>query len=67
MMFDTTVVLLVAITTIFIEEGFWNSFRARRPLLAPSNLYADCFLEGTKFPLQYAHLIECPTLLLMHM
>ena len=33
----------------------------------PGNCYAACFLEGTRFPLQWARLNERPTLLLMHL
>ena len=38
-----------------------------RQLWVLDNLYAACFPEGTRFLLQYAHLSERPTLLLMRL
>ena len=47
--------LLVATITILSEQRYWNSFRAKKTILVPDNLYAACSLEGTSFPLQCAH------------
>ena len=59
-MYDITVMLSVATRTILSEQRSCNSFRAKRPISILSNLYAACFLDGTKCLLQCAHLSEHP-------
>ena len=54
-MYDPTVVLSVATSTILFEQRPWNSFGTA------------CFPEGTRFLLQCARLSERPTLLLMRL
>ena len=66
-MYDTTVVLSVATSTILFEQSSWNSFKARKPTLNSRQLCAACFPGGTWFLLQCARLSERPTLLLMRL
>ena len=50
-----------------LSKGLGTLLKPERLLLVLDSLYAACFLEGTRFLLQCAHLSECPTLLLMRL
>ena len=66
-MYDTTVVLSVATSTILLARRSWNFSKLERLLLVPDSLYAACFLGVTKTLLQCVHLSEHPTVLLMRL
>ena len=66
-MYDTTVVLSVATSTILFAQRSWNSLKSEKLLKVLDILYATCFREEARLLLQSAHLSERPTLLLMRL
>ena len=66
-MYDTTVVSSVLQVLSCLSRGLGTFLRLERLLLFPDSLYAACFLEETRFLLQWARLSERPTLLLIHL